>query len=120
MRKKQRYNETGEGETCCTGFRLMRSVSGMSLVRATPRTGRLHQIRATLYNLGYPVVGDKLYGVDEQLFLRFIDGQLSEDDYLRLRLSHQALHAWKLPFVPPDGEHVTIEAPIPGDFEELG
>lgn len=36
-----------------------------------PHTALPHQIRATLLSLGFPVVGDKLYGVDEQLFLRF-------------------------------------------------
>ena len=67
-----------------------------SLVKASPVTGRLHQIRATLCSLGYPLAGDKVYGVDETLFLRFISDQLTEEDREILILPGQALHALEL------------------------
>ena len=44
-----------------------------SLIRAIPRTGRTHQIRVHLSSVGHPIVGDKIYGPDEQLYLRFIE-----------------------------------------------
>ena len=44
-----------------------------SVIRAIPRTGRTHQIRVHLASIGHPIVGDKIYGPDEELYLRFIE-----------------------------------------------
>ena len=49
------------------------ATSKFSLIRAIPRTGRTHQIRVHLASVGHPIVGDKIYGPDEQLYLRFIE-----------------------------------------------
>lgn len=100
-----------------TSFRRLHAASGMSLLEATPCTGRQHQIRATLCSLGYPVVGDKLYGVDPTLFLRFATGTLTAGDRRRLRLNRQALHAWSLTFRhPANGTTLTVTAPPPPDL----
>ena len=69
---------------------------GFSHLRAVLHTGRTHQIRATLCSLGYPIVGDKLYGLDERLFLHLAANALTDDDRRRLILPHQALHAARL------------------------
>lgn len=67
-----------------------------SLVRLRLDTGRKHQIRIHMDWLGHPVVGDKLYGVDEEVYLRFVRGELSDDQRRALLTPHQALHAWRL------------------------
>ncbi|MCX5877298.1 MAG: RluA family pseudouridine synthase [Deltaproteobacteria bacterium] len=90
------------------------STASLSLVEARPHTGRCHQIRASLLHLGFPVVGDKLYGVDEQLFLRFKEGCLSPADHALLRIPRQALHAATLRLIHPvSGKELEFSAPLP-------
>lgn len=67
-----------------------------SWVAVTPLTGRKHQIRVHLAHAGYPIVGDKLYGADEQRYLRFVVGALTDDDRRALHLPYHALHAGDL------------------------
>jgi RluA family pseudouridine synthase len=103
-----------------TAFRSLGHHEGISVVEAVPRTGRLHQIRATLHALGFPVVGDKLYGPDPALFIRFCTDRLSDEDRLRLRIKRQALHAASLEFRhPEDGRPVQFQAPLPEDLLAL-
>ena len=91
----------------------------MTLVRAILGTGRQHQVRATLYSLGFPLAGDKLYGADERLFLKIASRDLNEDDLAKLRFSRQALHAAVLEFRHPfTGEPLRFESPFP--HEEFG
>ncbi len=117
--KKRKYLPAGEGETCDTSFRLMGRGGGMSLLHCRLGTGRLHQIRVTLCSLGFPVVGDKVYGRDDNIFLRFIKQGLTDADRQLLRLPHQALHAWRLGFTDPHGVERLFEAPLPADVQDL-
>jgi len=67
-----------------------------SIIRAVPRTGRTHQIRVHLASAGHPVVGDKIYGPDEQLYLRFIETGWTHELEHRLLLPRHALHSARL------------------------
>jgi len=69
-----------------------------SLVRLRPYTGRKHQLRIHLAHIGHPIVGDKLYGGDEDLYLALVENRLTEEQRARLILPNQALHASKLCF----------------------
>lgn len=103
-----------------TSFQGVSRGGGISLVEARPSTGRLHQIRATLNAAGFPVVGDKVYGIDPALFLRFRQGGLTDEDRRALRLDRQALHAARLRLRHPrSGLWLDVQAPLPEDMAAL-
>ncbi len=107
-------------ETAHTKFSLKQQFNNYSLVKATLYTGRMHQIRATIFSLGYPLVGDKLYGLDDTLFLRFANGELTTADYKTLILNRQALHSWKLEFKHPITEKdILLTAPLHEDMRNF-
>jgi 23S rRNA pseudouridine1911/1915/1917 synthase len=64
-----------------------------SLLRLNPHTGRKHQIRIHLAHIGHPIVGDKLYGGDEDLYLALVEDRLTPEQRARLILPYHALHA---------------------------
>lgn len=104
-------------ERCRTLLDGLGTAGDFSLVRARLLTGRRHQIRATLLALGFPVVGDKLYGGDDGLFLRFIADDLTPEDRRFLVLSRQALHARRLTLIHPEsGKSLTFTSPVPRDM----
>lgn len=99
------------------GTRQNAAGESYSLVRCGLETGRQHQIRLHLAQLGSPIVGDKLYGPDETMFERGADGLLTEDDLIELELPRHALHAAELGLRHPiSGEELELKAPLP---EEL-
>jgi 23S rRNA pseudouridine1911/1915/1917 synthase len=90
----------------------------MSLLRLQAHTGRLHQLRVHLAHLGHPVVGDKIYGPDPNLYLKFIaEGWTPEHEGV-LGLPRHALHAHELGF-PWDGAERTFVAPLAEDMRAL-
>lgn len=105
-------------ETASTEFVEEKHVEpDMTLVRAILGTGRQHQVRATLFSLGFPLAGDKLYGPDERLFLKIKDHSLTAADMALLRFPRQALHASVLEFRHPfTGEPLRFESPFPEEF----
>ena len=104
-------------ETCRTLLRQLEPGNEYSLVEAELKTGRTHQIRATLFALGFPLLGDKLYGPDDTIFLRFIADEMTADDHEKLVLPRQALHATKIEFIHPVTRQECIyRAPWPDDL----
>ncbi|OGV31686.1 MAG: hypothetical protein A2020_05835 [Lentisphaerae bacterium GWF2_45_14] len=122
VRKKRRFMRTvaagtAGAEYCRTFLRPMKTDGKISLVEAVPFTGRLHQIRATLFSLGFPLLGDKLYGPDDGIYLRFINDSMTDKDRALLMLKRQALHAKYLEFIHPfSGEKCIFESSFPSDL----
>jgi 23S rRNA pseudouridine1911/1915/1917 synthase len=88
--------DEGEGRNQLRARNSPRSEEKFSVIRAIPRTGRTHQIRVHLASIGHPIVGDKIYGPDEHLYLRFIETGWTHELEKRLLLPRQALHSARL------------------------
>jgi 23S rRNA pseudouridine1911/1915/1917 synthase len=120
------------GAPSFTSCQVVRRFRGLALLRCQPRTGRQHQIRVHLKAAGFPLVGDKLYGPSEEIFLRLAEsggspapaGQFDElitpGERAALRLWRQALHADELVLPhPASGEEMRFVSPMPADMAAL-
>lgn len=96
------------GKLAITRFTRLATSSShrFSLINCQPLTGRSHQLRAQLYHLGLPVIGDKKYGTSVQSIF-------SQTDNCHL------LHAQRLSFVTTDGKKKTVECQLPDNFQRL-
>jgi len=100
-RKKMAIAREG-GREARTDFKVLRSGREASLLECRLHSGRTHQIRVHLQHLGYPILGDKIYG------------KRGAGNFPR-----QMLHAWKLAFDHPRTKmRMNFEAPLPEDFEK--
>ncbi|MCP5495145.1 MAG: RluA family pseudouridine synthase [Leptospiraceae bacterium] len=121
IRKKKRFMEQIiPGKECTyvkTEFIKIGEKNHISKIFAFPITGKIHQIRATLSSKGYPVLGDKIYGKDENIFLEFIQ---YGNAILQGELLRQALHSYSLKFIHPITKKVIeIIAPEPHDLKKI-
>jgi len=101
-----------------TRLRVVARGPRRSVVEAEPISGRQHQIRVHLALVGHPIVGDKLYGPDEQLFLAHLNRELTGEEVARLGHPRHALHALQVEF-PWRGRTERFQAPWPPDLEAL-
>ena len=98
-----------------TEFWRVAANDAVSLLRLQAHTGRLHQLRVHLAHLGHPVVGDKIYGPDPELYLKFIAHGWTDEHARRLGLDRHALHASALSFRWEE-EEKSFSAPPPKDL----
>ncbi len=111
-RDRIRFASVPGGRKAVTRWSVRRRFSSATLLECRLETGRTHQVRVHLAEQGWPIVGDPLYGRGQtpQKPLR----NLAQD------LDHQMLHAFRLAFRHPmTGETVSLEAPLPADFQAL-
>ncbi|PIQ86488.1 MAG: RNA pseudouridine synthase [Candidatus Omnitrophica bacterium CG11_big_fil_rev_8_21_14_0_20_45_26] len=90
------------GKASLTNFKVLERFPIATLVEAKPKTGRTHQIRVHLRHLGYPILGDKEYGIQTHFIAR------------------QALHAKEIAFLHPSTQkRMKIESELPEDMKNL-
>ncbi len=135
--------ETEGGQSAETHFYPLQSFTNASGKKFTfwecrPKTGRQHQIRVHLFEAGYPIVGDKLYGIDERDAMRFFEPihirfrpnihskrtgyffDLPKSLEEHLILDRHALHAWKIKFQHPvTKKDISIQTEIPNDIQSF-
>ena len=100
-RNRKRMAVVSEGREARTEYQVVKYAGGYTLLEVRPETGRTHQIRVHLSAVGYPVVGDAVYG--------------AKSNYL----SRQFLHACRLGFKSPStGEYVEFESQLPPDLAQ--
>jgi 23S rRNA pseudouridine1911/1915/1917 synthase len=108
------------GDLAITEIERLAAADDRSLVRASPKTGRLHQIRAHLAWLGHPVLGDKIYQGDGGAYLRATAGELAAEDLAAVGALRQMLHARSIALTHPmTGARLSIEVEPPADFAGL-
>ena len=97
-----------QGVAAVTHFEVLESFSrAASLVACRLETGRTHQVRIHLTEIGHPVVGDRVY-------------RPRTKTRPPIRFRRQALHARALEFVHPfTGQPIRVEAPVPADLRDL-
>ena len=102
-RKKMAVRQEG-GRPAITAFEVIARYPHFSYLRLFPKTGRTHQIRVHVAQMGHPILSDKTYG-----------GKL---DAKFMKMPRQALHAHKLEIRHPiSGEMKTFVAPLPSDLD---
>ena len=86
---------------------------GYTFISVVTKTGRKHQIRLHAQSIGFPLVGEKLYGHDESYYLNFCESGWNQSWMDKLGMDRQALHARRFGYL--DGEE-SFEAEIPSDI----
>jgi len=96
------------------GTRTHPTFAEISLVEASPKTGRLHQIRAHFEFIGFPVLNDKVYGQKDEVFIDYID----KDTNFKPKMARHSLHSSKLSFLL-GLEPISQEIGLPEDLAEI-
>ncbi len=91
------------GKPSETKYHVVSRFTNYTLLELNPSTGRRHQLRAHLYAIGNPIVGDVRYG-----------NRSVQQKFPRLML-----HAKQIEFHLPNNERITVEAPLPESFKKL-
>jgi 23S rRNA pseudouridine1911/1915/1917 synthase len=104
-RKKMAVVAPEKGRSAMTHWQIQECLGNYSLIHFRLETGRTHQIRVHSTHMGFPIVGDPLY---------------SSGRSLGVKLTGQALHAWKLTLTHPHtGAEISVTAPPPAEFMTL-
>ena len=110
-RKRMAVSDAGKGREAWTSYRVLERFPAATLVEATLHTGRTHQIRVHFTHLGFPIIGDAVYGARQNRRFTELTG---------VTAPRQMLHASRIAFTHPQTRKmVKCEAPLPKDFQKV-
>jgi 23S rRNA pseudouridine1911/1915/1917 synthase len=109
---------TADGRPSISHFTPVSSAQGFTLAQVVTETGRKHQIRAHARWLGLPLVGDKIYGPDDRLYLEFIEHGWTAELAAKLLLPRHALHCGEID-LRTAGLDFVFQAPLPSDLRSF-
>jgi 23S rRNA pseudouridine955/2504/2580 synthase/23S rRNA pseudouridine1911/1915/1917 synthase len=111
-----------KGKESLTDFEVLEDFGIYSWTQFQIHTGRTHQIRVHMKDIGHPVVCDELYGDGNPVFLSTIKHKFKlskKEEQERPMLNRLALHSWQLKFSGPDGKEYKFESPVPKDLKAI-
>jgi 23S rRNA pseudouridine1911/1915/1917 synthase len=118
FRTKQAVIEAGLPSQ--TSFKVLEKTARFTLLEVSPRTGRTHQIRVHAAHVGLPLVGDKKYHPNENIFLEYADHGFTENVEKNCFSERLCLHATAISFIHPNsGQSYHIECPMPADMAKI-
>lgn len=112
----QKFYKDFPSNWAITIFRKINCDAGISALEAELISGRTHQIRATLSSLNFPLLGDKIYGVNENAYIKFVNGTIDDCDFRKLGAKRQLLHCREVVF-PIGGNEKNFLSDIPEDMK---
>lgn len=117
-------NPLADGRTAISHWQVLQRFrtrfGRFTLVEVRIETGRTHQIRVHMASIGYPVVGDTLYGGAGQVTDQFVSQARTRKQPERIKLNRNFLHAARLEFTHPrTRKQIQLEAPLPPELTEF-
>ena len=112
----RRHVQVG-GQFSHTTATVLQRLNGYALVECAIHTGRTHQIRVHLEHVGYPLLGDKLYGQPNWVFLDYLEHKTTDRMKVAVRFPRHCLHASSIRFPHPNGGFKKVRAPLPSDMQ---
>lgn len=108
--RKKMSTKTVKGKHAITEYRVIEKFKFASFLHIIPKTGRTHQIRVHLASIGFPVLGDVIYGKTQRILVNEIN----------LHIRRHMLHAYILAFNhPANNKRIQLKADLPEDMNNL-
>ena len=110
--RRKLVDDDEEGLESSTDYRIKERLTNASLLELRLHTGRQHQIRLHLEQLGHPLLGERVYSEG--------DARQSRVGRTKVEAKRNMLHAWTLAFPHPlTGTPIAVQAPLPEDFDSV-
>ena len=110
--RRKLVDDDEEGLESSTDYRIKERLTTASLLELRLHTGRQHQIRLHLEQLGHPLLGERVYSEG--------DARQSRVGRTKVEAKRNMLHAWTLAFPHPlTGKPIAVQAPLPEDFDSV-